>query len=39
VRDRLLALPVLLALAVGPLGPPPEASAAWAVAGGAVLSG
>jgi hypothetical protein len=39
VRDRLLAVPVLLALAAGPLGPPPEASAAWAVAGGAALPG
>jgi hypothetical protein len=39
VRDRLLAVPVLLALAVGLLGPPPEASAAWAVTGEAVLPG
>ncbi len=39
MRDRLLAVPVLLALAAGPLGPPPEASAAWAVAGGAALPG
>jgi hypothetical protein len=39
VRDRLLAVPVLLVLAAGLLGPPPEASAAWAVTGAAVLPG
>ncbi|SDN45456.1 hypothetical protein SAMN05660642_04872 [Geodermatophilus siccatus] len=39
MRDRLLAVPLLPALAAGPLGPPPEASAAWAVAGEAVLPG
>jgi hypothetical protein len=38
VRDRLLAVLALLALAAGPLGPPPEASAAWAVPGGGVAS-
>ena len=39
MRARLLAVPVLLALVAGPLGPPPEASAAWAVTGAAVLPG
>ena len=38
VRNRLLAVLVLLALAAGPLGPAPEASAAWAVPGGGVVS-
>jgi hypothetical protein len=39
VRDRLPAVLALLALASGLLSPPPEAAAAWTVAGGAVLPG
>jgi hypothetical protein len=39
VRDRLAAVLALLALAAGPLSPPPEAAAAWAVTGGSVLPG
>ncbi len=39
MRDRLPAVLALVALAAGQLGPPPEAAAAWTVAGGAVLPG
>ena len=35
MRDRLPAVLALLALAAGLLSPPPEAAAAWTVAGGA----
>lgn len=38
MRPRLLAVLALLPLAAGPLGPPPEASAAWAVPGSGVAS-
>jgi hypothetical protein len=39
VRDRLPTVLALLALAAGPLSPPPEAAAAWSVTGGSVLPG